>query len=200
VTSLRFFVPLEEPITRSVGDVLRLGFDVWQMYGKPMTVSLHARRLVCLNGMTADRQVFSWRSRDQRDQDSQREWLEEALSRTRDSFSRMVAGARRMAATPLTADPHTLLLSAARAMHLPRRYENDLVEAFAAEPGDTYWHLQNAITRLASHQGLPANLQASVWESAGSWTRDFRMCRAELPLPTALSVGARILPDDNSQN
>ena len=81
-------------------------------------------------------------------------------------------------------------------MRLPRRFHNALLEAFHEEPGDTYWSVLNAITRLGTHGDLPENLRHNTLQSAGEWTRRFEIVHARLPLPTAVSVGAQIISEN----
>jgi hypothetical protein len=196
---LRLLTTVEERITRQKDDVLALGASVRQVYGEPVEISLYSRRLVCLNGMIADRRERSWRVKEDCTREAQRAWVTEALGQLTGGFRMLADRARTMAETRVHGDPEHALLAAARAMRLPRRYHNVLLEAFNEEPGDTYWALTQAFTRLATHGALPDSTRFNTWQSAGDWVRRFELVQAELPLPTALSVGARILYE-NGQN
>lgn len=188
-------LPVEEPVTRRVGDVLRAGFVVEQDYGEPISVSLGTTRLICLNGMTANRALYSWRCRDSRDIDSQLAWVAGALDGCFHSFLPLVERAKRMAEARFFGDYHAVLRNSARAMRLPNRYIPDLIAAFEEEPGDTHWHLSNAFTRLATHGSMPSRNRYAMMDAAGDWVNRFQLCTAELPLPMATLVGARVIED-----
>ena len=192
---IRFATPIEAPITRTVGDVLRLGVTVEQEYGEPLSVSLHALRLVCLNGMTADRRLFAWKSAEQRTRAAQENWLREALGGVRLAFDRLQGRSRLMAETRFTGDYVVVLGQTARAMRLPARYMNDLIAAYEAEPGDSQWHILNALTRTASHAGLSPSLASRMMNTAGDWALNFSNVTAVLPRSMALAVGARIVEE-----
>jgi hypothetical protein len=190
---LRFDLPVEQPITRAVGDVLRLGLQLEQSYRDGMNVSLYMTRLVCLNGMTADKRAFSWRIKEEKTEAAQLDWLRHALGALPTAYERIVERSRLMAETRFTGDYQTVLRGAARAFGLPSRYLPQLVEAFEQEPGDTWWSVLNAFTRTATHSNISVNTRQALWAGAGDWAGRFEICTAELPRSLASSVGARIL-------
>jgi hypothetical protein len=193
--SLRLFAPVQEPVTRSVGDVLRFGVQVEHNYRQGTTLDLYALRLICLNGMTADRRAFSWKVREERTKDGQIAWLRHALGELPRAFERIVERSRLMAETRFTGDYQAVIRQSAQAMRLHRRHVEAVVAAFEEEPGDNYWTLLNAFTRAGTHANFPPTTRRAVLAAAGDWAGRWEMCTASLPRPMALACGATILED-----
>ncbi len=73
-----------------------------------------------------------------------------------------------------------------------------IAAAYDEEPGNTEWHLVNALTRVATHSAdVSPNRQRLLQNIAGEFTRDFSLVDARLPNSVALRVGARILRNAN---
>ncbi len=189
---LRLSSPLQQPVTRRKGDVLSCGVDIYHNYGMDLRISLYARRLVCLNGMTREDRPFDWTNRDGGSEEDQLRWLRNGMDQAIESYGDLVARAHQMAETKYTGDYADAIRERARLMHIPQRHWADIISAFEEEPGDSEWHLLNAFTRFASHRaeyGLSRRLQ----RMAGIWVGDFDMVNARLPRPVANLVGAHIL-------
>jgi len=189
----RFVTPIEEPVTPAVGDILNMGVEVRQCYGTSTQVALYTRRLVCLNGMTANASEFSWKFRANSSRQHQLEWAQDSLASAMVAYRRVVDRSRVMANTTFDGDYVSVLREHARAMRLPARFLPQLTEMFEQEPGNTEWHILNAFTRLATHGELPRNISRTLGASAGDWAANFEVVTARLPRPVANFVGAHIL-------
>lgn len=188
---LRLLTSIERPVTRRVGDILAAGVAVRQDYGLTTEISLYARRLVCLNGMTANRTEFSWTRRSEGSAEHQRLWLRDSVLAALGAFGQLVDRSRQMATTTVDGEPEQALLERARAMGLPRRHFAALIDAWRAEKDPSEWGLMNAITRLATHSALPGSLGARMQEAAGTWAHNFDIVECRLPRPVAERCGAR---------
>lgn len=191
--SCRILLPVEKPITPARGDVLQMGIEVLQCYGTTIEATLYARRLICTNGMTSDGEEFKWRQRSAGSVDHQLNWLQQGLMTATSRFDNLVQRSQLMAHTAFHGNPIDVLREHARAMRLPQRHVNGLVEAFNVEPGNTEWHLLNAFTRLATHGQLNRRTAQAIMRASGNWISDFDMVRARMPRPMAVAVGAEIL-------
>ena len=192
---LKLLTPVVYPVTPAVGDTLRMGIDVAQQYGGTIAVQLYVKRLVCLNGMTANERAFSWRKRtgDAGSVEEQAEWVKEGVLHAVGSYTALVEKAQTMAQTHFEGDYTEILRERASAMRLPMRHLPALINAFEAEVGNTEWNLVNAFSRLATHGGLPGDLSRALQYSSGEWLREFSLVNARLPRPIAERVGARII-------
>lgn len=193
--SVRLLTDLEQPVTRKKGDVLQMGVQVRQDYGTSITVDLYLRRLVCLNGMTAASTDFSWQNKFEGTRAHQTLWLSASIAEALGVYDQVVTRSRLMASTRFDGDPETALRERARAMKFPMRHFAALLEAFQAEPGNSEWDLLNAMTRVATHAGLPNNLGSRMQAVAGEWSRAFDVVTARMPRPLAVATGARIIAD-----
>lgn len=192
---VRLMTDLQQPITRRVGDVLQMGLEVRQDYGESIEVELYMKRLVCLNGMTANRSAFSWQNRLEGSRNHQRLWLSNGIAEALGAYDTLVERSRLMAQTRFEGEPESALRERARAMNFPLRHMPALMAAFEEEPGHSEWELANAFTRVATHAGLPDGLGRRVQENVGVWTQGFDLCTARLPRPLAMRVGAQIIAD-----
>lgn len=189
----RFLTPVQQPVTRRVGDILQMGVQVSHAYGITLDTCLFTRRLVCLNGATSIQQEFSWTQRSMGKPEHQLAWLRAGVNEVVAAFDLFVERAKLMAETTFNGNPHEVLKQRAEHMRLPRRHWRALLDAFDEEEGDTEWHLANAFTRLATHGGMALNERARLENAAGMWIQDFDMVNARLPRPMAARVGAIIL-------
>ncbi|HEV8177675.1 MAG TPA: DUF932 domain-containing protein [Gemmatimonadales bacterium] len=190
---LRLVTPHERPITPKTGDILSMGAQIEHNYRDGLRVCLYARRLVCLNGMTADSKTYSWRAKEDRSETGQMRWLDYALEELPAAFERLTERAKLMAETPVTGHPRTMLQQAARSMGLSRRLIPELFAAYDAEPEPTHWGINNAVTRLATHSPAAQNQRQALWSSAGEWVDQFDIVNCTLPRSIARSVGAQII-------
>jgi hypothetical protein len=190
---VRLLTDLTQPITRAVGDVLQMGVEVTQEYGDTTAVQLHLRRLICLNGMTAMRSAFSWRSKNEGTRDHQRLWLARGIAEALGAYDEIVERSRFMAETTFDGDPRSALRERARAMRFPMRHIDAVYRAFDDEPGTSEWALANAFTRIATHGALPGDLGQRVQGVIGDWTQGFNLVTARMPRPVAERVGAQII-------
>jgi hypothetical protein len=195
--TLRLVTQRAEPITPAVGDVLSQGIEILQSYGTGITASLFAQRLACLNGMTATQREFQWRSRGEGGIDNQRVWLRASVTDVLGHYQKLVDNARRMAEVTFSGNPRDVLQEHARAVRMPSRFFEDLVDAFNTEPGNTYWDIANAFTRLATHGNrLNDRNRRRLMLSMGTWGEEFDLVRCRLPRPVAERLGAEILLDE----
>lgn len=195
---MRVMVPYDQPVRpggRKVGDVLQLGFQTLYEPGVGLSVGLAVKRLVCTNGMTACEQVFDWKAKSIGRPEDQLNWLTIAVAECVSKFDDLVERARLMASTPVDGDPEQALIERARAMRIPTRFDDRLMDAFRQEPGAFEWDMLNAITRMTTHGGLPMDVADRLSKAAGDWTSGFDMVTARLPRPIAMNVGARIMED-----
>jgi hypothetical protein len=191
--ALVMMTPVEKSVTPRVGDILKAGLRVIQEFGHRMSVDLLAERLVCLNGMTREWAPFRWRRGNESGREKQLCWLRQGIAEALGAFDDLVVRARRMATTVVDGEAEEALLHRAAALGFPRRHHDRLRTAFREEPGDTEWHLLNAVTRVATHAALPNGLGRRLQATAGEWVRSFDLVTARLPRPVAMQVGAHIL-------
>lgn len=195
---IRLLTPVSYPVTPTVGDVLRMGIEVRHQYGGTLEVALSVKRLICLNGMTANQQAFSWRKRDECDAATQYLWLQQGILQAISRYTNLVERAQQMAATRFEGRPEDALRERATAMGYPARRLQALIDAFGAEPGDTEWNLVNAFSRVATHGGLDRGLARQIQMASGEWASNFEEVTARLPRPIAQRIGARIIPDEST--
>lgn len=191
--SIRLMTPMEEPITRKKGDILKMGIDVNQKYGTTINVALYVKRLICLNGMTANSTAFEWTIKQAGTVEHQLSWLKMAMADALSAYENLVERSRIMADTPIHGDPHLVLEEHARAMRLPKNLYGQLHSMFDEEPEATEWGMLNAFTRLATHGGIGEVASRNLMAGAGSWTSDFDLVTCRLPRPMAVAAGAEIV-------
>jgi hypothetical protein len=181
--------------------VLSLGMLVEHAYGVFLGASLYVERLSCLNGMTTTKQAFQWKmSAGAGAQRSQLDWVLVGVANALAAFDDVVEKARMMAAVSVGGDAERMLLERARAMRLPRGYDDALLAAWRVEPDQTEWGMLNAFTRFATHSDtLNDRQRASLQHTAGEWAERFDMVSARLPRPIAEAVGASIYEDAGVQ-
>lgn len=189
---LRLLTGVSEVVTPAVGDILRMGIQIEHNYGLGLQLSLYVDRLVCLNGMTAGVQEFTWRNRSTGSSEHQLAWLAAGIGGVMDSYERIVQRARLMADTLVKGDPKKALEEYALAMKFPRRMLGRLMDAYDQEPVPTQWGLLNALTRVSTHS-LTGSAQRTFQQVAGSWTQEFDLVTARLPRPVADRVGAEVI-------
>lgn len=189
----RISVPVEQPVTKKVGDVMRAGVEVVHCYGTTIDVGLYAERLICTNGMVRTGEAFKWTQKSGGTISHQFNWLRQGMSAALDEFTTLVERAQLMSNTPFNGNPVEVLREHARAMRLPQGYNTRLLEAYNEEPDPTSWGILNAFTRFASHGDIPESVSASIMRAAGNWTHSFDMCTARLPRPMAVASGAEII-------
>lgn len=180
---------------RKVGDVLRFGVDVRHKYGMELYVKLFVERLVCLNGMTAAATQFEWKARTMGTIEMQLQFVMIGIAEALGSFDPLVSKAREMSDTPIEGDPEVTLIERARAMHLPSRYDTQLIEAWRREPVPTEWGMLNAFTNWATHSEAPQQIRMQTAAAAGRWAEGFDMVTARLPRTIAEAVGAHVVED-----
>jgi hypothetical protein len=189
---LRFVTGVEQAVTRAVGDVLQMGIEVHQNYGADLSLSLYVQRLVCLNGMTARHNEFSWRVRDCTTVDHQLAWLATSVGEVTGAFDRIVAKSREMAQIAVSGDINEVLTRYARSMRFPQRYLGRVLDAYEQEPIPTQWGVLNAFTRAATHS-LSGVAQHSILAATGDWVSNFDYVNCRLPRPVAISSGAELI-------
>lgn len=197
--AVRFFTPVQQEITRKVGDILRMGIQLKHSYGETISLDLYSERLVCLNGMRNDRHEYQWRNRANADPQNQMEWIRENVARVISTFDNIIEKSRRLAEVKLHGNAKSVLREHARVYGLPIRLFPALCDAFDAEPGDTLWHIANAFTRIATHGGLNRAVAENVQLFVGQYISNFRLVNARLPLPIAESVGAELLDEQSDE-
>jgi hypothetical protein len=150
--------------------------------------------------MTASKQEFSWKSRSVGDAESQLNWMMIAMVDAIEAFDRLVGQSHKMLETRIEGDAEQALRERARAMRVPARYDDRLIDSFRQEPGATEWHLLNAFTRMATHANLPLDAARLIMDASGQWIDGFDLVSARLPRPVAMRIGARITSDGDSDD
>lgn len=191
---LRMTGERQERITAEKGDVLTVGIDVTYTPGHTHEVALFVERLVCTNGMTASAQMFSWTQRTATSRNHQLLWVAVAVEEVHRQYQAIVEKSREMANTKYQGEARHALAERVSAMRLPQRMLPHIFEAYDQEPGDTEWHLLNAISRFATHSDAVTGQQRrAIQHGAGDWAINFDMVTARIPRPVANRVGATIL-------
>lgn len=191
---LRLMTTREMAVTPAVGDVLRFGIDIEHRYGQLLSLSAFVERLHCLNGMTVETGAFKWQQRLGGTRAHQLNWLEEGLIGALEAYTALVTRAQIMAATQFSGDAHSVLRDRAARLNIAPSQMGAVVTAFDEEPGNTEWHLLNAVTRFATHSETVSAVDRRRFQrSAGNWVQDFDIVTARLPRPIALRVGAELV-------
>lgn len=190
---LRLMTDIQQRISPATGDVMGMGIDVRQDYGETTNIRLYLRRLVCLNGLSAQEQAFSWQNRLEGGRDYQRLFLADGIARALGAYDNIVDRSRVMAQTPFEGTPEEALRLRATAMNFPLRNIGDVIQAFEMEPGETEWHLLNAFTRVGTHSALPGQLGQRTLQAAGEWANNFDIVTCRMPRPMAVKAGAQIV-------
>jgi hypothetical protein len=177
-------------------DILAMGVQVRHEFRDGLSVELYVKRLLCFNRAFSSHRAYSWRRQDDRSEASQLHWLEDVLGELPERFEGFVEHAQMMAGEKFEGHARTALQATARAMNLPKNHLPGLFAAFDQEPGDTQWHLMNAITRYATHaQKLAPGIARDLCRAAGEWCEGFDVVTARLPRPIANRVGAQIIEE-----
>jgi len=184
----------QQMITPVVGDILQMGTSLVFAPGRNIEIALYVERLVCTNGMVSNQNVFGWSQRTATGRNHQLLWTNVATEEVFNQFGAIVDKSRQMAAIAFDGDYHTVLRERTKAMRLSDRAFPRILEAFEQEPGNTEWHLLNAITRYAAHDDTVSdNHSREIQAAAGAWAAGFDMVNARMPRPIATRVGATIL-------
>lgn len=184
-------------VTKKAGDYLKGGVRVTHRYGTEVKVGLFVERLVCENGMTSSSTTYSWTSRGAGSVSAQLDYLAVQAIDSMAKFEALVKNAKKMAATKVTGDPEQAIKERMRQMGVPARHLDGILEAFRLEPGDSEWHMLNAITRFATHTlGIGRSLREALMEGSGDWVRQFDVVKARIPRSIATRVGAEIISED----
>lgn len=194
--NLRFMTPIQTAITPAVGDILQMGLNITHSFGTELSVSLFTKRLVCLNGMVSTNRPYGWTSDAAKTKGRQIEWLREAVTKAIEEYDLLIARASEMSRTLIQGDMSAALYQRARNLRIPQRFIPHILEAFNKEPGNTEWHMLNAITRFASHNA-DAQLRNRLQLDAGTWVENFKMATARLPLYMAQQGGYQIISTEN---
>ena len=194
----RFLTPVAYPVTKQVGDILRMGLDVSSQYGETIEVSLFTKRLICLNGMISNRSEFSWRQRSDEAGSAQMQalWLEERIMGTLCSYNSLIEKAKELSLVTFEGDPAIVLRERAAAMGLAKRYIPKLLDSFSQEDGNTEWSLVNAFTRLAAHYNLEKEVSRDLMFTAGNWVEHFDVVSCRAPRPLANKLGLKITDEE----
>lgn len=202
---LRFTTPYTKTLTGEVveiergrheflkEEVLSMGVQVRHEFRDGLSVELHVKRLLCYNSATSNVHSYSWRVKEDRSEAAQLYWLDDVIAGLPAEFDRFLAHGQQMQAEKFEGHSRTALQAAAKSMHLPKRLLPGLFAAFDQEPGDTHWHLFNAITRMGTHGELAPGIARELCRTAGEWAATFDMVNARLPRALANNVGAQIL-------
>lgn len=191
---LRFTTPVTAPVTRKVDDILKMGVEISHSFGTDITVSLFTERLICTNGMTANRNEYNWMGNGAKTKEEQIEWIKSQVAEVMFHFDVLIAKSRQQAETPLQGDPAAILSQRARSLGMSR-FAPQIIEAFNAEPDMTEWGITNALTRFASHNA-PPQIGRRLQNEAGNMVMNFVMATARLPLYFAQQNGYEILSSD----
>lgn len=184
-------------ITPEAGDYLKGGIRVTHRYGTEVKVGLFVERLVCTNGLTACSTSYGWTARGAGSVTAQLAYLEAQTLESMGRFQALVENAKKMAETKVSGDPEQAIKERMKQMGVPARHLDAILDAFRQEPGDTEWHMLNAITRFATHAlGIGRNLREALMEGSGDWVRQFDVVKARIPRSIATRVGAEILQED----
>jgi hypothetical protein len=184
-------------ITPQAGDYLKGGIRVTHRYGTEVKVGLFAERLICTNGLTACSTTYGWTARGAGSVTAQLAYLETQIIESMGRFQALVDNAKKMAETKVSGDPERAIKERMKQMGVPARHLDAILDAFRQEPGDTEWHMLNAITRFATHAlGIGRNLREALMEGSGDWVQQFDVVKARIPRSIANRVGAEILQED----
>ena len=192
--NLRIMLGRQAEITPKKDDVLDYGFEIQHVPGTMINGRLYAKRLICLNGMTATEEVFAWQTRSNLGIPQQIEWVQNRADKAFDDLDNMTEKAREMSRALLSGDPRQLIAERASIMGLPQKQIDQVIEAFDQEPGNTEWAILNAFTRFATHNtNAPLAIREKVSSAAGRFAEGYRVVHATLPFSVAQRVGATIV-------
>lgn len=184
-------------VSPSEGDYLSAGVKVNHRYGTDIKVGLYLERLVCSNGMVSQTVNYSWTSRETGSAAAQLAYIESESLACLAKFPGIVDNARKMSQTEVHGDAEAAMKERMRQMGVPMKHLAGIVEAFKMEPGNTEWHMLNAITRFATHtMGIGRNLRTALMEGSGMWVEQFDVVKARMPRSIANRVGAEIILED----
>lgn len=185
--------PKQTLITPAEGDVLKARVVVTHTPLQELNSYVAAMRLFCANGASSPAEEWTW-SRSTATPEEQLQFVHDSIGTGLIEFDRLAARSQEMAATRISGDPVSALQARMRALGIPARHWDGILEAFNAEPGDTEWAMVNALTRYATHSPELTSEQASRYQAAaGSWVSGFEIVSARLPRPLANRIGAQII-------
>lgn len=191
---LRLLTPRNDEITRREGDILNYGVHVNYTFGNEIAISLFSNRLWCANGAYHTESQFSWRSNDNKTEQAQLQFVVNAIESIQGRMDEVTERSRKMAETKFDGNWQDALRVRMQAMRIPQVHQQRVLDQFAAEPGDTEWHLLNAITRFASHaEGLTDTFRRNVQTSSGQWAAEFDLVNCRMPRALAQRVHATII-------
>lgn len=197
---LEFIVTVDTPngqVTPQEGDYLQGGVRVTHRYGTEVKVGLFVKRLVCTNGLTASTTSYGWTSRGAGSIQSQIAYIEMQTIESLGRFESLVENARKMSTTIVEGDINQVIKERLKQMGVPMNNLSGIIEAYTQEPGNTEWHILNAITRFATHtMGLGRNMREVLMEGSGDWVHQFDVVKARIPRNIANRIGAQIIEGD----
>lgn len=194
--TVKGWTSLNKHITSLVGDTLRFGYSAKYRPGFSAKITFVSERLICLNGMTATQENFSWKTKFLATKMDQLAWMNMNILGIIQEIPKFTAKAQEMAETLIENDPEEALLARLKSAGIAERQHDSVLSAFREEPGNSEWHLLNAITRYASHSGLEESKQENLFAIAGNWVKDYDRVTARLPRKIAEQVGAEIIRED----
>lgn len=188
----------QEPITPKEGDVLDAKVVVTNEFGIRLSSELAINRLVCDNGMRANKNVFSWQQESLRlTPEFQLVWLITQAVGSVEAFMNLVERAKKMAEVKIESEKiEETLKTYARAMNVPKRFDEQILLSFRNEPETTVWGVLNAFTHFATHSEAPQHNTQNVLLAAGNWVSNYDVVSARLPRAIAESIGAEILSEE----
>lgn len=190
---LRFMTSIQGIVTPAVGDVLNYGVAINYEPAREISVSLYANRLTCLNGAKSNQQLFRWTSAKSSTEEDQLLFLANSAVKAIEYHEVVTQHAIEMSQTTFDGDVNAILRERAASIGL-ESHVSEIIGAFEQEPGNTEWHLFNALTRYATHSTkLDFDQQSRIQSIAGDYLTNYDVVTAELPRNVARRVGARIL-------
>lgn len=192
----KIITPLQEEITANKGDALSAGLNIKHNHSKNITVGLYVDRLVCENGMVVGKNEFSWASKSNSTVKDQLLFVVEAARDSLKMFDKTINSSRQMAEAFVHGDIHNTIMQRLKQMRIPKNHIDGIMESFAYDPGNSEWHILNAITHYATHSLTDdPDFAYRLMNCAGNWAHDFDIVTARMPRPIANSVGAEIIED-----
>jgi hypothetical protein len=193
-STVRLLAGVQSEITSGVGDIISHGAELNHVYGNELELSTYANRLVCLNGAYSPVGKASHRSASEVTIDAQIDWIFNTISEIDKIFEDNINRSREMAATTFTGSWREALRTRMKAMGVPSRFYNEVYEAFEQEPGQTEWHLYNAVTRAATHsEKIDRSNGRRIQSLAGSYVHGFELVTAKVPGIVAKAGGFELV-------
>jgi len=189
---------VREKISAVVGDELKFGYEFEYFPGFFQQGKLKIVRLICLNGMTSEETVFSWKAKNFNTKLDQLAWANMQMVSVIGKAPMIAQKARIMSET-IIQDPEEALITRMKAMGISSKFQDAVFSAFSEEKGNTEWALLNALTRFSTHNPeLTEKQRAEFSASAGDWVKNFDMVTMRLPRKVAVTIaGAEIIVEDD---